>query len=307
MKNKYLLLSVLILFIASTGVAQIDSTAALETVNNVTDDSGKTLEKIIEIVISSLIGLLFLAMIGHMIYVKYIITPRYKQIFDLSYFKEYRLANGKSDTSSSDEDEIARGLFPNIVADWKTEEDAETGEEISFPTKQKHMKSAIITIEEIISIASTNEEVIEELNSMTALVNELETRSFNGSKILMWIATAIAIIPLFFGAWYMLIPMGTGISVYYLASQRPLFLLQKDREGKRGFVDRIIFWALAMMGAAQTVTTVTTWSDGSKSKDDDNSQHWIAMIFAAIIILILAMYMTILAIFSYLRNYVLYY
>ena len=43
-----------------------------------------------------------------------------------------------------------------------------------------------------------------------------------------------------------------------------------------------------MVGAAQTVTTVTKWSDGSTTRDDDHSQHLFAIILAVIVIAILA-------------------
>lgn len=320
MKKVFILMTMLLVLMFNTNyaLAAKSDKNSVETVENseqsaeisnaATKNAGPSIwEKILDVIIGILSVSAVLAIIAHMIYVKYLQYPRYKHTYDEEFFRNKRLEEQKPEYSTNDEDIMCEQYLMTYGDDWKTYIDKETGEEDSYPTKRKQMNNAIEMIENVIAISPTSPEIIERINIVTDSINELEKRHFNGSKTLMWIAGVIGVIPIFFGAWQICIVMLMGMALYYIASQRPVFLLLKQQDSKPGFVDAIIIWALGMIGAAQTVTTVTKWSDGSTTKEDDNSQHWFAWIFALVIILLLAMYMSVLSFFSYLRNYVFYF
>ena len=283
-------------------VSQVDSEVDEEPERS----AGEILTKVLEILGGIAILAALLAMVGHMIYVKYINAPRYKFEYTAEYFRNVRVEAQRSQESTDEENASVEEILSQFANDWKEITNPETGEVESYPTKKKQMKAAVSIIENVITVAPTSQNHIDVLNECASLVNTLEEREFNGSKIIMWIAGIIALLPLFAGAWIVTLSMGFGVATYYLASQTPIFMLLKHRDGKVGLIDRIIAWALGLIGAAQTVTTVTKWSDGTKTKEDDNSQHWFAWGLALIVILMLAFYLTVFSIFSYLRNYVIY-
>lgn len=61
---------------------------------------------------------------------------------------------------------------------------------------------------------------------------------------------------------------------------------------------------LGGVATAETVTTVTKWSDGTTTKDVDNSNFWISLILSIVLFVVLAIFMFVLAFINYLRNYV---
>lgn len=283
----------------------VDVAEAVEAVESVESTGPGIGSKILEILMAIVGSGLFLAMIGHMIYVKVKLTPRYKTTFTVDDFKQSRLDAGLSLSSDTENQEMMECLG-SIVETWKEKTNEETGEPCYVPTKFKHLKAAFERIDYVIAQCPTNEEVVEELNDYINIVTINEERHFDGSKVIMWISGIIAAILLFTGVWPATIAMLMSLAVYYLASMRPTFLLAKAKEGKVGIINKLLVGVFAMIGAAQTVRTTTIYDDGSKDVEDDHSQHWISLIIGLVIILIIAVYLPLWSTFNYLRNYIIY-
>ena len=93
-----------------------------------------------------------------------------------------------------------------------------------------------------------------------------------------------------------------------IASRTPVFLIEKRaKRGGGNIHNGFIAGIFAMIAGAQTVRTITTYSDGHKEVDDDNSQHWIAWVLAIILFITIAVFMFVWAFINYIRNYVLYF
>ena len=62
-----------------------------------------------------------------------------------------------------------------------------------------------------------------------------------------------------------------------------------------------------MIAGAKTYKTVTKWSDGTTTTDTDNSETGIALIIALVVFVFLTFFLWVIAIWNYLRNYVLHF
>ena len=81
----------------------------------------------------------------------------------------------------------------------------------------------------------------------------------------------------------------------------------KDAFKRRGTLSAGCLAAVfGFIASAQTVRTVTKWSDGTKTVEDDHSQHWIFLIIGLAILAMIAFFLALWGFFNYIRNYVLY-
>ena len=252
------------------------------------------------------VGLVLLLIIGHMVYIKFVRGQRYKIVYTPEDFKQIRTSKGLNESASEEEEREARLLLEQAFSGWPIVEETET-ETLCKPKRMRQINSAAAFINQAIAIAPTSNEVVDRINDLTDVVNSNEKRVFFGSKPLIVVAAIVGIL-----LWYMLgYTIGLlsvfGIAIYILASQAPVFLVDKRIEKKRGSLSAGVFAGVAaMITGAKTIRTTTTWSDGSKTVDDDHSQHWFALIFGIVILFILGVYISAWALVNYLRNYVLY-
>ena len=94
-----------------------------------------------------------------------------------------------------------------------------------------------------------------------------------------------------------------------MASLTPTFMLNKIAiKGKdnKSFFGGLIAGVFAVIGSAQTVTTITKYTDGSKDVDKDHTQHLVFLAIGLIILMFVAIFVSIWAIFSYIRNYLIF-
>ena len=80
----------------------------------------------------------------------------------------------------------------------------------------------------------------------------------------------------------------------------------KGNGGKPSFMTRLFGGLFGAAATAETYKVITTYSDGSKTEETDNSNFWLTLIFSIIIMVVLAVCMFFVAAISYLRNYVIY-
>lgn len=333
MKKTITLISIIIMMIVSTSTNSLsaqnkksvqdttvtEQTSSLED-SKLTDSEtseGINWEKVLILVIQIIILLAILSLIAHMVYNRYF--KKYLALFEDSYFKEIR-----NTTTGLPSENVANSLIIDIkeaIALFSTIDNTyyEDGSELKCITKNSEIKKAIATYKKVVSAAPTDKDVINELNTLADLINENNVRQvFHGSKALLWVTGIIGLLLGIIVAFAMEEIWWTGLCVmaffginaylYYISCQGPAWLMAKRIRKNSGHASNtLIASVFGMMASAKTVRTTTKWSDGTKTVDDDNSQHYIAWILGAIVFVFVAVYLFIFTLWNYARNYVFYF
>lgn len=257
---------------------------------------------------SALIGILiFLAfawMIGHMIYVLWIRKNPFAPI-SIEEMKVMRTAENAPSEMSEEEYEACRDIIVDMHDSWTDL----PNEDAKIVTTRSQMKQAEEGIAQIRDMKPTDPELIDIINEHLEVLNEAQKREFTGSKTLMVLLVLVAAFVIWQTGWSALPLFIFNAVTYVLASLTPTFMIyRRELNGNNGAgcLSAILGGAAAMILGAQTVTTVTKWSDGTTTREDDNSQHFIAWILAIIIAVVLTFLMFVWAAVNYLRNYVFY-
>ncbi len=263
-----------------------------------TDNLSKNMGQIIVIFI-------LLCVVAHMLYVKFVFGKRYRIVYTPEYFQEIRRSKGLNENTSEEEDKEIWSLLSRAFEGWPVVE--QTDDEYRKPKRMKHIKSAAALIDQAIELAPTNQETVNCLNELTEVINSNETRVFDGSKALIGIATAVSLFLWYSAGFGTFAMFFVATLTYILASQTPVFLVEKrSKRGGGNIHDGIFKGTKSMVKGAKTVRTTTTWSDGSKTVEDDHSEHWISLFFSVIILFMQGILIAIWTLVNYLRNYILY-
>lgn len=251
-------------------------------------------------------GVLYVAMICHMVFELFIRRRPYKKE---GYTKADMVAARKEaglPEEATDEDNLRiNSCIASFPIGWKAVDD------MAVPTTKKNMTDGEKCIVEAISLMPTKDEYLAAINDG---INTLEAnwkRQFNGSVRLIVLTIIVAgAIGYLSGSIIKVIPFFLiSLGVYYMASLTPTFMLNKIAlQGKdnKSFFGGMIAGVFAFIGSAKTITTVTKYTDGTKDVDEDHSQHLVFLALGLIILCMIAIFVSIWAIFSYLRNYLLY-
>lgn len=263
-------------------------------------------KNIINYIFSGLVLIAYIAMIIHMIYIKYK-GVRYKKALTVEEMKAERIAQNKPEEMSPEEFNEALTLLAGVFDTWTVVGQNEEGEELRKPTKMKQVKASSMLLDQAIALQPTDKDMIDNINELADVINSNEERFFDGSKPLAWLGGIVGIIFLFISPQFGIITLiSTG--AYILSSRTPVFLIEKrQKRGGGNIHNGIIAGVFGMIAGAQTVRTVYKYSDGHKEYEDDNSQHWIAWILGLAILVCIAATMALWAMINYLRNYVLYF
>ncbi|WP_300729547.1 hypothetical protein [uncultured Bacteroides sp.] len=218
-----------------------------------------------------------------------------------------RAAAGKPSDSSEEENARCFELLENAFNTWTLTESCEDGNEYRQPTKMKQINESSLKLNEAIAILPTDEDLIGRINDLTNVININEARAFDGSKILVWLGVIVAVLFGFLMGAKPCISMIIATGLYIVASYTPQFLIEKRALRGGGNIHNGIFaGVVAMIAGARTIRTVTKWSDGTKTVEDDHSEHWIAWVLGIVILITLAAFMILWSFINYLRNYVLF-
>lgn len=281
-----------------TVFAQADSTA-VEMVEQTTKSG-----QVGEILLGILILLVVLAIIGHMVYELFIVKK--PKTLTVEECKEARLNAGLSPMS----DEEAQELLNKMVDDtesWTSFVNA-NNEDDKIITKYSQAKKTRQVLEEVAASMPDNSDVVECYNSLLEIYTECTKRKYNASTTYIIISAVLMVgISILAGTYEMISYTAVSIGLYIMASMTPNYILiKKELKGRRGpkFMSGFIGGILGGVAAAETVTTVTKWSDGTTTKDVDNSNFWISLILSIVLFVVLAIFMFVLAFINYLRNYV---
>lgn len=256
-----------------------------------------------------LIGILFILafawMIGHMVYELWIRQNPFKHI-SVEEMKVIRASEGAPEHMTDAEFDACREVLMHITDDWTPIPN--TDDEVIITTRAQ-MKKAEEMIAQVKGYRPTDANLVDATNEMCDAIDQFRKREFTGSKTLMVILVLVGAFAIWQAGWGMLPFFIFNAVTYVLASMTPTFMvLRRELKGKNsaGCLSAILGGAASMIAGAQTVRTVTKWSDGTTTTDDDHSEHYIAWILAIVVAVTLALLMFIWAVVNYLRNYVIF-
>lgn len=301
--NKFLVLCAMLLNGVQFALAQTEKAAPL--------DSGSATEVATnwgEVALGILILLGALAIIAHMIYECFIKKPH--DALTVEACQNARKEQGMKPMTEAEAGELLVKM-DEILDSW-TSYKGENEEDLWVMTKYSQTKKTLALLDEVVAALPDNENVVSRYNELNQSYNEAMKRQYNGSTAYIILCVVVAALFCWIGGsggWYNIaITFGLQIAVYWLASMTPTYLLNKkalstSRTPK--FMNGMIAGILGLAATAPTYTTVTKWSDGSETKEEDNSAFWFSAIFSLVILLLLAIFMFVVALLNYLRNYVL--
>lgn len=290
---------------ATEYVAATDDAVAGDATEAVPAEEGINWDKVVDTLIGLFISLLYLAIIGHMVYELFIRKSVYKKDgYSLEEMKAARSASGKGELSVG-EIETLNQLMESAVADWTSATDNKL-----YPTKISHIRNAEKAIARMAELLPTDQAYVDRMNEIVESLNISNKRVFNGSiKLIVLTVIVAALLSWMAKSWAMIPFFLISLAIYWGASMTPTWMLQKKAlfgKKNRDVSGGVIAGILAFVGSAQTVRTITTYTDGSRDVSDDHSQHWVFLMIGIILLVFLAMFMAVWAIFNYVRNYLLY-
>ena len=298
---------------------QTEQTVATDTASETAaTETGSKVENFFKSLLLDIIFLIVLlgpiTMILHMVYVNWS-TIRLKKKFTTEHFAAKRTKKGLSETMTDDEIDRGHQLFDEAFNELTVLETNEEGKEVRKPGRMKELFRAQKKINEVGKMMPTDEKLLEAYNDYRLFLYDYMRRSFFASWKLIILCIVVAI-----GASYLLksdsesfwksfFTIGAFFwipsIVYYVSSQVPQYMIDRKNErggGKGWFSTALVALGIGVLGSGHTVRT--KWSDGSVT--EDNSSHWVALVFGIFILVVVAATIYIWAILNYLRNYVFY-
>ncbi|MBR5133740.1 MAG: hypothetical protein IKV29_06525 [Alistipes sp.] len=250
-----------------------------------------------------------LAMLAHMIYDNFIRKP-YNEERKAEDYVQARRDAGLVEESTDEEIAYINGRLDEVIAAWGSIP-GDDGEPIPYPLKKSGVKLAREVMAEVEAAMPTDADTVERMNAFSGIMNNALERSFNGSKALIITSVIVGVVFAIIASPSFAVTIGVGLAIYWLASRTSNFVLVrqelKGKGGKQSFLTRVIGGLFAGIAAAKTYEIVTTYSDGSETRETDNSETWISLAFTLIVIVVLAVFIWVFSLVNYLRNYVLYF
>ena len=282
-----------------------------QTAEEVASSEGSSAVTVILVGILMILG--SLAMLAHMIYENFIRKSQ-RTDYTVEGFLQARQEAGQPEEMTDEELEQLANRLDQINDIWgevPADEDDEEGDPVPYPMTKSGVKQAEIILAEAVATNPTNERIVEKINACGELINIATERCFNGSKAIVITSIIVAVVvSLLAGSASFAIYIGCSLAVYWLASRTSRFVLvRKELSGVntgKSFLSGIIGGLFAGVAAAKTYKVVTTYSDGSKTTETDNSETWISLIFALIVIVVLVVCLWFFSLINYLRNYIFY-
>ena len=250
-----------------------------------------------------ILGLLFIALFAHSIYVLYVRKP---SLLPLS--PDSRL----SQEESSQENEALNHLW-EVYMQNSTPIPGDS-EGLSVPTTRKQMDNIRCALQQVAELRPCSQKLIDGYNEILRNVNELECRQFSGSKWYLWVGgivvAIVAGIRIFGdgqpiqGIVYFLFSFGA----YWFGSQRPLYqLLGSEIKGgnRAGCMTSLIGSIFCFMGSGRTWITRYYDEIGRKVREEeDNSEHVMFPLLGLFGLFALGVFMPIVGLINYIRFYI---
>lgn len=291
--------------LAQTALAQTDSIAAeaVQTAEEQSTNWG-------ELAISILILIVAIGIIAHMIYEYFIKKPHAAITVEDGAAARKNLG---LKPMSDDEASALIQKMDDILDEWTPYKD-ENNEDKFVMTKFAQTKKTLALLDEVAAAHPDREDVVNRCNELNECYNDAMKRQYNGSTKYIVLCAVIAALMAWGagGNWVSVVVFfGLQIAIYWLASMTPTYLLNKKAlkgDGWRPkFMSGMIAGILGIAATAPTYVTITKWSDGTETKETDDSPFWISLIITIILLVVLAYFMFVVALLNYLRNYVLHF
>lgn len=259
-----------------------------------------------DVLLNVLIVVGFLWMIGHMVYELFIKKNPFTPI-SIEEMQEKRREFGQSVDMTEDEIQQCLTLGEQEFELWTPIPNDPEGRRVI--TSKSQMNHAEETIARIKEFYPTNQELVEAINEYIGALAESRKREFTGSKIILVLVALFTVFIFFIAGWNGVPFFVISGVTYYFASLTPNFMLyRKELKGKTG--SGALSWVLGVLASmiigAKTVRTTTLWSDGSKTVDDDYSEHQMAWGISLIVTVLIVCFLVFWSAINYIRNYVLY-
>lgn len=298
--------------LATAQEAQTEEVVAADADNSVVVEEttkrsfGDVMSEILTLLAILLVIAAIIAWIGHMIYERFFRKPM--PTYTIEDFQRLRTEQGLPADASNEEIDKASALLSGAKEGWKYDNEYDID---WIPTKKVY-KHTTNTIKEVIALKPTTTATVEALNELIDEMNYMNKRTSDLSKPLLWTVIIVSVLMCVIagggGLFAMICSFGLNIGVYLLACQAPNWLALKREEKGRGKASSgIIAGMLGMIAGAKTYKTVTKWSDGTTTTDVDNSETGMALIISIVVFVFLTFFLWAIAIWNYLRNYVLYF
>lgn len=270
----------------------------------------RVLNSVVEVLVAIALFALVLFFAGHMFYE--IFMNRFNPVTAES-LREERSKNPLGMELTPEEREEVATLCQKMETDCFTEYQYEDGNSVLLPTTHQQMKKLHNIIKRIIEIAPyDDEECISLLNDTIDMYNEANKREFVGSKALIWLVVIVSVLLAWLSShWSMLITFGINLVLYYMSAMRAHFMMyRREMAGKsaggKQWIAAMFAGLFGAVATAPTYRTVTKWSDGSTTTEDDNSQTWFTLGLTLVVAVFVTIFMFVVTLVNYLRNYVLY-
>ena len=282
---------------------------SIETNSNFLSDFLNRYEITEDVVIAVvLLLLLVMWMIVHMVYVllkeRHTIVP-----IDIEEMRVQRRVQNMSETMTQDEMIECLCLMEEDKTLW-TKIKQGVLDVNPVITKKKQMRHAENTIKQLQAKLPTDDNLVQTINEYVSDVAYYKKRVFD----------CIIAIPIVYLIMCVLASVFIHVAVgpimlviaipYVLSCFAPTYLVgKKALKGNRKYIlfGGVIATLMAMNLGARTIRTTTYWSDGTKTYEDDHSQHLMSLIITLAVILSIPLYAVLYGVFvKYFRNYVFY-
>ncbi|MDY6326631.1 MAG: hypothetical protein SPL47_04880 [Bacteroidales bacterium] len=256
--------------------------------------------------------LLVAALIFMIAYMVYILLVRDRKLLPktIDDFKAYRQEHGLSEESSDTEDNHITSLFEEVFLGLTHVRKG--GEEEHYFTTKEQIEGLRSALVQTLETAPTHPECVDLYNEMLAEYKTCTKRQFMGSKPYLIIGGIVTVL-MTIGAGLAALPFTLlNILGYYFASQETQFMINAKELKEAGSSDNsklmtfLISMGIGVLFSGQTVRTVTKWSDGTTTTEEDGTGHLVAFIIGMMILFFLASFMFVVALINFVRNYLLY-
>ena len=247
-----------------------------------------------------------LAIAAHTIYLL-ATTKKLKENYAVEAFRKNRAAAGLGAMTKEEVDELNTKL-DSIDPIWGEIADSK-GNMVVYPHSRKSLNQSLEILNAAIALNPDNKDIVTKINDYNEVLNHARSRQFNGSKTLIAIFSIIGLImTVAFPPAIVVVIL--FVAAYIFASRTPNFMLieqlAKSANRSGSWVKRALLSLLSGVATAKSYKVVTTYSDGSKSYDTDNSETWFSLAITVIFTMMMAFLMPVVTLINYTRNYLLY-
>ncbi|MEQ8909621.1 MAG: hypothetical protein RIC95_10545 [Vicingaceae bacterium] len=258
--------------------------------------------------------LFFIVVIGAIVHMVFSFKLKRFEPISLEEIKSKRRSESKDEEATEEENQLAMNYLEDVFEHW-TLVSEEGEEELKAPTRKVHLEKSLNELDKVKDIAPTDPVVVDRLNELGDVINSNAKRAFSGSKALIAISVIFTAIFMYSikqdNDTYLDVLLDSfwfwgSMLFYVVASYAPQFLIDKRlrKLGSSNFSSGLVGFFAGMFLSAPTFTTITKWSDGSKTSS--TTFNIVGLFIMLIGLFFLAAFIILFGLLNYLRNYVLY-